>query len=74
MANLETHKDGKVLFYSLDLLLSDIVFVVSLHFDIVELMMGWTGVQAALLVIIQLCQRNSGRMDEAQREVTHTKK
>lgn len=28
-------------------------------------------VQAVLLVIIQLCQRNSNKMDEAGREVIH---
>ena len=29
----------------------------------------WTRVEASLLVVIQLCQRTTGKMDEVQREV-----
>ena len=33
-----------------------------------DLQVAWAAVQSVLLVIIQLCQRNSSKMDESERE------
>ena len=37
---------------------------------IVDLAVSWSNINAVLLIIIQLCQRNSPKMDETQREVS----
>lgn len=38
--------------------------------DFSDVIVQFLEVQALILVVIQLCQRNSGKMDEAGREVT----
>ena len=34
-----------------------------------DLSVAWAGVQTVMVLLIQLCQRNSGKIDESEREV-----
>ena len=58
--------------FIIDDLFSLLLLLKNVKFSPVDVTVQFLEVEALILVVIQLCQRNSGKMDEAGREVVYT--